>query len=117
MNIFYPAVRPPNPTEKTKIYHCDNKLTKFGILVNKTTHLFPSIRDNSISRGCGKILEIPEGTRGKLWRLISENPEGREGHTAGPFRGGGMDIFWNHTMDYFFVFVFAIRKHFHIFYE
>ena len=27
-----------------------------------------------------------------------ENPEGRGGHTANPFRGGGMDIFWNHTL-------------------
>ena len=61
------------------------KLTKFGILVNKTTSLFTSIRDSKISRGCAKILEIPEG---------------RGGHTANPFRGGrgGMDIFWKHTL-------------------
>ena len=50
------------------------KLTKFGILVNKTTSLFTSIRDSKISRGCAKILEILEG---------------RGGHTADPFRGGG----------------------------
>ena len=75
------------------------KLTKFGILVNKTTSLFTSIRDSKISRGCAKILEIPEGRRGKFWGPILENPEGRGGHTANPFRGGGgMDIFWNHTI-------------------
>ena len=72
------------------------KLTKFGILVNKTTSLFTSIRDSKISRGCAKILEIPEGRRGKFWGPILENPEGRGGHTTNPFRGwggGGMDIF------------------------
>ena len=26
-----------------------------------------------------------------------ENPEGRGGHRKNPFRGGGMDIFWNYT--------------------
>ena len=52
------------------------KLTKFGTLVNKTTYLFTSIRDSNISRDCAKILEIQRG-----W--------------ANPFRGGGMDIFWN----------------------
>ena len=66
------------------------KLTKFGILQNKTTSLFTSIiRDSKISRGCAKILEIPEGRRGKFWGPILENPEGRGGHTANPFRGGG----------------------------
>ena len=40
------------------------KLTKFGTLVNKTTSLFISIRDSKISRGCAKILEIPEGRGG-----------------------------------------------------
>ena len=40
------------------------KLTKFGILVNKTTSLSTSIRDSSISRGCVKILEISEGSGG-----------------------------------------------------
>ena len=64
------------------------KLTKFGILVNKTTSLFTSIRDSKISRGCAKILEIPEGRGGKFWGSILENSEGRGGHTANPFRGG-----------------------------
>ena len=27
-----------------------------------------------------------------------ENPEGRGGHRKNPFRGGGMDIFWNYTI-------------------
>ena len=29
---------------------------------------------------------------------FSENPEGRGGHRKNPFRGGGMDIFWNYTI-------------------
>ena len=54
------------------------KLTKFGILVNKSTSLFTSIRDSNISRGCAKILEIPEGRVGdKFWVLILENPKGK----------------------------------------
>ena len=68
------------------------KLTKFGILVNKTTSLFTSIRDSKISRGCAKILEIPEGRRGggvNFGGPILENPEERGGHTANPFHGGG----------------------------
>ena len=71
------------------------KLTKFGILVNKTTSLFTSIRDSKISRGCAKILEISEGMGGggKFWGPILENPEGRGGHSANPFRGGGVWIF------------------------
>ena len=28
-----------------------------------------------------------------------ENPEGRGGHRKNPFRGGGMDIFWNYTLE------------------
>ena len=52
------------------------KLAKFGILVNKTTRLFTSIRDSNNSRGCAKILEIPEGKGGKIWGLILEDPEG-----------------------------------------
>ena len=76
------------------------KLTKFGILANKTTRtsLFTSIRDSNISRGCAKILEIPEGRGwGKFWGLILEKSIGEGGHTANPVCGGGMDIFWNHT--------------------
>ena len=34
----------------------------------------------------------------KFWGPILENPEGKWGHTTNPFRGGGTDIFWNHTM-------------------
>ena len=50
------------------------KLTKFGILVNETTSLFTSIRDSKISRGCEKILEIPEGRGGvnfggRFWKI------------------------------------------------
>ena len=34
--------------------------------MNKTTNLFTSIRDNNNSRGCAKILEIPEGRGGYI---------------------------------------------------
>ena len=70
------------------------KLTKFGILVNKTTYLFTSIRDNKISRGCAKSLEIPEGRGGgKFWGPILENPEGRGVIRQIPSRGGGYGYF------------------------
>ena len=53
------------------------KLTKFGILENKTTSLFTSIKDSNISRGRAKILEIPEGRGGgKFWEPIFDNPKG-----------------------------------------
>ena len=50
------------------------KLTKFGILVNKTTSLSTSIiRGSNISRGCAKILEILEGRGvnfgGWFWKI------------------------------------------------
>ena len=32
--------------------------------MNKTTYFFTSIRDSNNSRGCVKILEIPEGREG-----------------------------------------------------
>ena len=48
------------------------KLTKFGILVNKTT-LFTSVRDSNICRGWVKILEILVGggqnLRGQFWKI------------------------------------------------
>ena len=37
------------------------KLTKFGILVNKTTSLFTSIRDSNISRGVQKLWKFRRG--------------------------------------------------------
>ena len=40
------------------------KVTKFHILVNKTTCLFPSAKDSNISKGCGRIVEIPDGRWG-----------------------------------------------------
>ena len=75
------------------------KLTNFGILLNKTTSLFTSIiRNSKISRGCAKILEIPEGRGHKFWGPILENPEGRGVIRQIPSVGGDMDIFWNHTI-------------------
>ena len=46
----------------------------------------------------GKFWKFQRGRGGKLWGLISENPEGKRGHMANPFHGGGKDIFWNHTI-------------------
>ena len=68
------------------------KLTKFGILANKTT-LFTSIRDSKFQRSVEKILEIPEGRGSKFWGPILEKARGEGGYTANPFRGGGMDYF------------------------
>ena len=77
------------------------RLTKFGIVVKKTTSLFTSIRDSKISRGCAKTLKIPEGRGGGVnLRGNFEKSRGEGGHMANPFHGGwggGMDIFWNHT--------------------
>ena len=44
------------------------------------------------------MLEILEGREGKFSGSILENPEGRGSRTANPFRGGGMDYFWNRTI-------------------
>ena len=77
------------------------KLTKFGILVNKTTSLFTSIRDSKISRGCPKILEIPEGRGGgvnfggRFWKIQRGGGVIRQIPSVG---GGGVDIFWNNTI-------------------
>ena len=42
-------------------------------------------------------MEIPEGRGGKFWGPILENPEGRGVIRQIP-SVGGMDIFWNHTL-------------------
>ena len=79
------------------------KLTKFDILVNKTTYLFTSIRDSNNSRGCVKIWEILERKRGKFRGPILENPEGMGAHMANPFCGVGMEphiILLNSSLDY-----------------
>ena len=47
------------------------------------------------------MLEIPEGRGGgKFWGPILENPEGKGGvkQQIPSVGGGGMDIFWNHTI-------------------
>ena len=74
------------------------KLTKFDILVNETTYLFTSIRDSNSFTGCAKILEVPEGWGGWILRADFGKSRGEGGHTANPFCGGGMAIFWNHTI-------------------
>ena len=70
------------------------KLTKFGILVNKTTSLFTSIRESNISRGCAKILEIPEGRGvnfgGRFWKIQRGGGVIRQIPSVG---GGGARIF------------------------
>ena len=74
------------------------KLTKFGILVNKTTSLFTSVRDSNISRGMCENFGNSGGEGGnfggKFWKI---QRGGGGGHTANRFHRGGMDIFWNHT--------------------
>ena len=70
------------------------KLAKFGILVNKTTPLFTLIRDSKISRGCAKILEIPEGKGvtfgGRFWKI--QRGGGSYGKSL-PWGGGGYGYF------------------------
>ena len=71
------------------------RLTKFGIVVKKTTSLFTSIRDSKISRGCEKTLEIPEGRGGginfggQFWKI--QRGGGSYGKSL-PW-GGGVWIF------------------------
>ena len=60
------------------------KLPKFDILVNKTTYLFITIREPYFQWVCKNF-----GNSGG---------EGKS-HTANPFRGAGMDIFWNHKIE------------------
>ena len=76
------------------------RLTKFGIVVNKTTSLFTSIRDSKISRGCEKTLEIPEGSGGinfggQFWKI----QRGGGSYGKSLLWGGGVWIlfYWNHT--------------------
>ena len=59
------------------------KLPKFGILVNKTTYLFTSIREQYFQGVCKNFGNSGEekGGGGKFWGLILENPEGRGSHT------------------------------------
>ena len=45
-----------------------------------------------------KILEIPGGRGGHGRPPKTENPGGWGGANQRVFRGGGMDIFWNHTI-------------------
>ena len=45
-----------------------------------------------------KILEIPGGRGGHQRPPGTENPGGWGGANQSVFRGGGMDIFWNHTI-------------------
>ena len=74
------------------------KRTTFGILVNKTTSLFTSIRNSNISRGVCENFGNSGGEEGLILGADFGKSKGEGGHTANPFRGGGMDIFWNHTI-------------------
>ena len=63
------------------------KLPKFGILVKKTTYLFITIREPYFQWVCKNF----------------GNSGGEEkSHTANPFRGASMDIFWNHKIECYF---------------
>ena len=52
------------------------KLPKCGILVNKTTYLFTSIREQYLQEVCENFGNSG-GVGGKFWGLILENPEVR----------------------------------------
>ena len=73
------------------------KLTKFRILVNKTTSLFTSIRESNISRACAKILEIPEGRGvnfgGRFWKIQRGGRGGGGVIRQIPSVGGGHGYF------------------------
>ena len=56
-----------------------------------------------------KILEIPGGRGGHQRPPGTENPGGWGGANQSVFRGGGMDIFWNHTMSFFLCTIFMIE--------
>ena len=56
--------------------------------------------NDNISRGCATKTEFPEGRGGPFWESIFEKSRGEGGHRKNPFRGGGMDIFWNYTIYY-----------------
>ena len=72
--------------------------------LNKLIYLFTSIRDSNNSRGCEKILEIPEGSGGgTFWRSILENPAGRRGHMVDPFRWGGWYGYFLEPLDFAWV--------------
>ena len=61
-------------------------------------------RDSNISRGCAKILEIPEGRGwGRFWGLILEKSRGGGGHTANPVCGGGMGLWASYAPAKYFI--------------
>ena len=72
------------------------KLTKFGILASKTT-LFTSIRDSNISEECAKkFWKFRRGGGVNFGADLGKIQRGG-GLYGKSLRGGGMDIFWNHT--------------------
>ena len=87
---------PPNFSEKK------NSKDQNSVFCTKNNILFlVSTRNDNISRGCATKTEFPEGRGVRFESQFLENPEGRGGHRKNPFRGGGMDIFWNYTIDFF----------------
>ena len=77
--------------ETHKIWHPSQQNYLFLHLSQSEIEIFPgSVQTFWKYKGGG------EGA--KLWGPILENSEGMRGHIANPFRGGGMDIFWNHKI-------------------
>ena len=68
------------------------------LALKKNTLFLVSTRNDNISRECATKTEFPEGRGVRFGSQFLENPEGRGGHRKNPFRGGGMDIFWNYTI-------------------
>ena len=67
-------------------------LTKCSTLVNKTTNLLSSM---GVCKNFWNLEGRGVNFGGQFWKF---QRGGGGGHTANPFCGGGMDIFWNHTM-------------------
>ena len=76
-----------NSTEKCM------KLTKFGILANKTTFFVHFNKRKQYFQGVCKNFGNSGGDGGKFQVPILEKFRGEGGHTPNSFREGGMDIF------------------------
>ena len=84
-------------TESTKFFGKKNGKDQNSVFCTKNNILFLVSTRNDISRGCATKTEFPEGRGVRFESQFLENPEGRGGRRKNPFRGGGMDIFWNYT--------------------
>ena len=83
------------------------KLTKFGILVNKTMSLFTSILEIAkFPGGVQKFWKFRRGG-GKILGADFGKSRGEGGAYGKSLPWGGVDIFWNHTL-------YHLKQHFSI---